>query len=286
MTPEKTIIISPAYNVSGKIEKVLKGLYNYKSNCLFINDGSTDNTYHLIKDSGFLVINMICNRGVSACILTGLQYALEHDYTYAILIDSDGQHNTDDIELIINQLIHSDAVFANRFTINQNIPSCKITANAFASAIYKDISNHFIPDVSCGYKAFKITHQMLDDLSHAKGYSIIYELVNYCLTQNYNINFFPTQAIYYFENLLSTRANELIALFSSAMKYCQIPSLSNTLYNLFQKVVSRKNFCAMFCNINFHAFYLRKYDSYILQAPLDNVYKFYTQGGEINDVHK
>lgn len=278
---ENILIISPAYNVANKIEKVLCSLNKYKNHCLFINDGSTDNTSQLIEKAGFSVINMPDNTGVSKSVLTGLKYALENGYKHVILIDADGQHNANDIEIIANQLIYTDAVFANRFTTIQNIPSCKITANAFASAIYKEISNYYIPDVSCGYKAFKITQEIIDFLSYTEGYSLIYKLVNYCIIKKYDVNHISTQAIYYFEDLLSTRTEELIALLSTAIQLSNIYAKDKShekLNELLQKTISRQNFSAMICNINFYAFYLEEYDSYILQAPLDKIYNFYNQG--------
>lgn len=278
---ENILIISPAYNVSNKIEKVLWSLNKYKKYCIFINDGSTDNTSQLIEKSGFPIINMPFNTGVSKSILTGLRYALKNGYKYVILIDADGQHNANDIEMIANKLINSDAVFTNRFTKFHNIPSCKITANAFASAIYKEISNYYIPDVSCGYKAFKVTPEIIDYLSYTEGYSLIYKLVNYCIIHKYDVSYISTQAIYYFEELLSTRAEELIALLSTAIQLSNIYIKDKTfklLNELLQKTNSRQNFSATFCNINFYAFYLKQYDSYILQAPLDKIAYFYNQG--------
>ena len=278
---ENTLIISPAYNVSNKIGKVLCSLNKYKKHCLFINDGSTDNTPNLIEKAGFSIINMTYNTGISKSILTGLRYALEHDYKYVILMDADGQHNANDIEIMANHLKYSDAVFANRFNTTHNIPSCKITANAFASAIYKEISKYYIPDVSCGYKAFKITQKNVDFLSNTEGYSIIYRLVNYCIIQKYNVNYITTNAIYYYEDLLSTRTEELIALLSTAIQLSSIyaeSKLQKRLNELLSKAICRQNFSAIFCNINFYAFYLEKYDSYILQAPLDKIHTFYNQG--------
>lgn len=275
------LIISPAYNVSHKIEKLLCYLAKYKSNCLFINDGSTDNTSLLIEKAQFPIINLPHNTGVSKSILTGLEYAQKNNYQYVILIDSDGQHNPADIEVITNQLHFSDAIFTNRFTVPHLIPSCKITANAFATAMYKEISNHFIPDVSCGFKAFKITPQIVDYLSYTEGYSLIYKLVNFCITSNCNVKYIPTQAIYYYNEILATRAKELIALLSTAIQLNNVyrqHKLQYLLNEILSKVVSRENFDVTFCNINFHAFYLERYDSYILQAPLDKIYDFYDRG--------
>lgn len=278
---ENTLIISPAYNVSPKIENVLCSLSKYRNNCLFVNDGSTDNTSLLIEKAGFSLINLPYNSGVSKSILTGLQYALKKGYKYVILIDADGQHNPNDIEAFATQLFFSDAVFANRFTANKEIPSCKLTANAFASAIYQEISNYFIPDVSCGYKGFKITQEIIDYLSYAEGYSLIYKLVNYFINKKIDVKYVSTQAIYYFEDLLSTRTEELIALLSSARQLCNT-SISDELYKLLnellQKIIHRQNFNATFCDITFYSFYLEKYDSYIIQAPLDKICNFYNQG--------
>lgn len=275
---ENILIIIPAYNVSGQISKVLWDLDKYKNNCLFINDGSTDNTFELIEKEGFTVFNKLCNDGVSKAVLMGLKYALENNYEYAVLMDADGQHNPQDIDKFVKELEVSDVVFANRFASMRDIPSCKIVANAFAAALYKEVANYFIPDVACGYKGFKISQEVVDYLSNAAGYSVIYKLVNYFIRRDADIKYILTKAIYYSDCLLCTRIDELIALLRAVIELddtCMGKKSYELLDELLKKVLKHQNFDIILCNINFSAFYLKEYNSYIFQAPLDRICDLY-----------
>lgn len=278
---KRTLIIIPAYNVAMQLQTVLSQLKKYKTNCLVVNDGSTDNTSEIIAHEGFNRIDMPHNSGVSNAVLEGLKYALQNGYEYALLMDGDGQHNPADVDKFFEALKEHDFVLANRFYLPSLIPSCKIVANAFASAIYKATSNYFIPDVACGYKAFKISHELVNYLEASVGYSIVYRLVNYAVSNNISVSYVSTDAIYYHDNLLCTRSTELIALLESALELKNYSSTSGVtqemLHTLLQSVILHQDFEINLCDIHFFAFYLNAYDSYIIQASLEEVYNYYNR---------
>ena len=57
-----TVIILPAYNVEEKVNAVLRGLQQYRSRVLFVDDGSTDNTYNVIQNAGYQCIRYEKNK--------------------------------------------------------------------------------------------------------------------------------------------------------------------------------------------------------------------------------
>ncbi|MBO4996997.1 MAG: glycosyltransferase family 2 protein [Lachnospira sp.] len=276
---EETLIIVPAYNVSNQIKSVLFRMKKYKRNCLLINDGSSDNTLEIIKQENFRVINMPYNCGVSQAILEGLKYALENDYKYVLLMDADGQHNPDDIDKFLNALKDYDIVFGNRFDSTISIPTCKTIANAFASAVYKQVSSRFLPDVACGYKAFKVSKDLIDYLLMSKGYSIVYRLVNYSILMDIPIFNISTNAIYYYNSFLGTRTNEVNALLTSAIElnniYFKLNDLHEKLNTLLEKILTNQDIDIILSDIHFYAFYINAYNSYIFQASIDEVNNYY-----------
>ena len=281
---KKILIIIPAYNVAGQLETVLYNLNDYKAHCLIVNDGSTDNTSEIIERERFRTINMPYNSGVSKAVLAGLSYSLENNYRYALLMDADGQHNPCDIDKFISALNKQDIVFANRFDSTDLIPSCKMAANCFASVLYKAISDRFMPDVSCGFKAFKISADLFRYLKESEGYSIIYRLVNYMILSDLPVSFIPIDAIYSPDHLLCTRTKELLSLLSSAIeleRYCPRSSISHKSLNmLYQSVLQHKKFEITLCGIRFFSFFLNSYDSYIIQASLREVQNYYGSNNE------
>ena len=87
----KTLIIIPAYNESGNIERVVNNLRdNYPQfDYVIINDGSKDNTAEICRKCGFNLIDLPVNLGLAGAFQTGMKYALQNDYDAAIQFDGD-----------------------------------------------------------------------------------------------------------------------------------------------------------------------------------------------------
>ena len=116
----KTLIIIPAFNEAGSIEKVVADIREHRKDCdlLVINDCSTDNTSEVargLKDC--TVIDLSVNLGIGGAVQTGFKYASESGYEYSVQFDGDGQHNAAEIEKILDPVIkgQSDVVIGSRF---------------------------------------------------------------------------------------------------------------------------------------------------------------------------
>jgi glycosyltransferase involved in cell wall biosynthesis len=83
---------------------------------LVINDGSKDNTEKVAQDEKVMIISHPYNLGYGGALQTGYKYAVMAGYKYVIQIDGDGQHDTEDIRLIIEMMrAGSDIVIGSRF---------------------------------------------------------------------------------------------------------------------------------------------------------------------------
>jgi len=109
------ILILPAYNeaqvISGvlkKIKPVVKKL-PVRTEILIVNDGSSDNTLKVLKKAAVKVVTHPINRGLGASLKTGLEYAKKVKADFAITMDSDGQHDPNDIAKILTPLIKNQA---------------------------------------------------------------------------------------------------------------------------------------------------------------------------------
>ena len=80
------------------------------------DDGSTDNTAKLAKDSGAIVISQK-NQGYGAAIATLFEYARKENAEIMITLDGDGQHNPDQIPLLIDTITthNVDVTIGSRF---------------------------------------------------------------------------------------------------------------------------------------------------------------------------
>ncbi len=100
----------PAYNEEQYIQDVIKKSLPHVDKVVVCDDGSTDNTAKLAKDSGAIVISQK-NQGYGAAIATLFEYARKENAQIMITLDGDGQHNPDQIPLLIDTITtHNVAV--------------------------------------------------------------------------------------------------------------------------------------------------------------------------------
>ncbi len=142
-TPDRLLIIIPAYNEQGAIFQVVSGV-RYAvpdADVLVINDGSVDKTAQAAEAAGALVVAHPFNLGIGGAVQTGLKFARDQGYDYVIRLDGDGQHNADEIQLFL-QVLRSqaaDMVIGSRFLnadVDWHIPwARRIGINYFGWAV-------------------------------------------------------------------------------------------------------------------------------------------------------
>jgi glycosyltransferase involved in cell wall biosynthesis len=106
----------PAYNEESNISKVVKRSLPHVDRVIVCDDGSTDNTAKLAKNAGAIVISQK-NQGYGAAIATLFDYARKENATIMITLDGDGQHDPDQIPLLIDAMTthNVDVVIGSRF---------------------------------------------------------------------------------------------------------------------------------------------------------------------------
>jgi glycosyltransferase involved in cell wall biosynthesis len=98
-------VIVPTYNNCNTLADVVNGVLQYTSNVIVVNDGSTDQTSSVLEQfKNIKIISYSQNQGKGIALREGFKSAIEQGYQYAITIDSDGQHNPDDIPLFVEKV--------------------------------------------------------------------------------------------------------------------------------------------------------------------------------------
>src|SRR4030042_6499178 len=104
MEPRKLIIL-PVHNQERHIQKNLAALKELNTDILMVDDGSTDNTYHVIKNHAWLkYIKHEINLGIGAAIITGYEYALDCEYEVIILLDINNTRFSDELSQLLENL--------------------------------------------------------------------------------------------------------------------------------------------------------------------------------------
>ena len=88
-----------------------------------INDGSSDNSNSVLTQiENIYVLNHELNLGQGAAIQTGISFARQLGVKYVVTFDSDGQHDSKDIEPFLSELILNkrDIVIGSRFLVGSS----------------------------------------------------------------------------------------------------------------------------------------------------------------------
>lgn len=107
----------PAYNEEKTIGDVVKQSLKHSDKVLVVDDGSTDNTIKIAQENGATVISHKKNQGYGAAVITIFERARQENADILTIIDGDGQHDPEQISLLVNTLQENnvDVVIGSRF---------------------------------------------------------------------------------------------------------------------------------------------------------------------------
>ncbi len=145
--------VIPAYNEEKHISKVISKTRKYVDNLVVVDDGSKDRTYDLAISSNSVVLRHIINLGKGAAIKTGCDYVIKHGAQKIVLIDSDAQHEPEEIPKFIKGLDEAEIVFGYRRR-SKTMPLVLKFGNWFINKATKLLYGIALKDTQCGYRAF------------------------------------------------------------------------------------------------------------------------------------
>jgi glycosyltransferase involved in cell wall biosynthesis len=116
-TPERTLVVMPAFNESASVAEVIREVRAALPgvSCLVVDDGSTDRTAEVARRAGAHTAQLPFNLGVGGAMRLGFLYALENGFDNVVQIDSDGQHDPAEVAALLAELETSDVVIGARF---------------------------------------------------------------------------------------------------------------------------------------------------------------------------
>jgi len=111
------LVCIPAFNEEKTIGEVVEKCLQYADKVIVCNDGSTDKTEEKAKEKGATIINHKKNFGYGAAIITLFDQARKQNAEIMITLDGDGQHNPDQIPILVDTLTEHtvDVVIGTRF---------------------------------------------------------------------------------------------------------------------------------------------------------------------------
>lgn len=158
MNNRNTCIILPFFNEEEVIENIILKLLDKNYEIVAIDDGSTDNSFEILKKYPINIIKHPFNLGQGAAIQTGIDFSkLNPNLDYFVTFDSDGQHQVDEIEKIVTplKLNETDFVFGTRFQENLiKLPFFKRSILKLAIYYTKLSTGIELSDTHNGFRSF------------------------------------------------------------------------------------------------------------------------------------
>src|SRR3989339_688643 len=119
----KIAVIIPAFNEAETLPALigeigsLRQSFSPPLDAVIVNDHSTDRTLEVASRHNGAVIDLPINLGIGGAVQTGIKYALENGYAYALQVDGDGQHPPSEIPKLVRAMEESqaDLVIGSRF---------------------------------------------------------------------------------------------------------------------------------------------------------------------------
>lgn len=188
-----TSIIIPAYNEEEAIGATLKRLVDLKIHekheIIVVDDGSSDSTAEIVASYPVKLYRHHINKGYGASLKTGVRRATGK---YVIMMDSDGQHNPEDIARIEDLLGEFDMVIGERTK-----GSFQVKRRKAGKRLIKKMGEYLVeqklPDYNSGFRGFRreeiasMLHLMPNGFSFSTTSTLAY------LKEGYNVGTIPIE---------------------------------------------------------------------------------------------
>lgn len=155
--------VIPTYQNAKTLLKVVADVHRVMDTVFVVDDGSNDGTAALLdKATGNerpeKVLTHPKNCGKGAALKTGLTYARQQGFRYAVTVDADGQHRADDIPALLKAVEEEPDALAigNRGLQHENMPAKSTFANRFSNFWFALQTLQRLPDTQSGLRVYPL----------------------------------------------------------------------------------------------------------------------------------
>jgi glycosyltransferase involved in cell wall biosynthesis len=153
-------VIIPTYNNARTLARVIEGVLAFSDDVFVVNDGSTDDTSVILASFSdrITVLSHDKNKGKGKAIRTGFKETIKRGFTYAITIDSDGQHYPDDIPVLIEAIQENPnaLIMGARNMEQEGVPQKSSFGNKFSNFWYWVETGIKLPDTQTGFRVYPL----------------------------------------------------------------------------------------------------------------------------------
>ena len=157
---KRIVVCVPAYNEAQTIGDIVRKARKFATEVMVYDDGSTDETKQIAEDAGAsTVIRNPVNKGYGVAIRALFQAAREKNADVLVTLDSDGQHNPDQIPYVVEPILNGglDLVIGSRFlnhADSDQVPRYRSIGIRAITKVTQYASYNGITDAQSGFRAY------------------------------------------------------------------------------------------------------------------------------------
>jgi len=200
----RTLVAIPVYNEATHVRGVMDRVLHYHGDVLTIDDGSTDQTPHILADYPVELLRHPENRGYGAAMRDAFNFARVEKYDWLITMDCDDQHEPAAIPAFIEaaQAGGEDVISGSRYLCDKSgdrpPPERREINRVLTAEINARLSRRLgsiLTDAFCGFKAYRV--QSLRDLRPTeRGYAFPMQFWVQAAAAGLKVRELPVRLIY------------------------------------------------------------------------------------------
>lgn len=196
--------IVPCYNHGKFIEAVLEQLRAYSYPIIVIDDGSDDETAEKLQqlqpNFNLILHRHHQNYGKGGAIKTALYLAETHGFSHALQVDSDGQHQLNDIQKLLDYAkFHPETLVSANPIFDNSVPKARYYGRYLTHLwVWLETLSLQIKDSMCGFRVYPVSQTLKLIRNHFIGNKMDFDIE--IMVQYYwhyrKVYFIPSQVIY------------------------------------------------------------------------------------------
>lgn len=151
-------IVIPAYNEEGAVRQIIEDVRREMDptgvpyEVIVVDDGSSDRTLEIARETGAIVDNNQVNTGYGASLKRGIRHA---QYEYVAIIDADGTYPARYLPDMLLMCRHQDMVVGDRGAAMKNVPWIRKPAKWVLNTFASFLAERRLNDLNSGLRVFR-----------------------------------------------------------------------------------------------------------------------------------
>ena len=156
----KLCTLVPIFDHGEAVGNVVAGLADTGLPCWIVDDGSGAETRRVLEDlekqHAFVsVLRLPVNQGKGAALKAGYRHVHQLDFTHAIQLDADGQHDPADVARFVDAIQTTpEALVLGVPVFDESVPWVRLAARQLSRGlVWLACLSRVVPDPLCGFRA-------------------------------------------------------------------------------------------------------------------------------------